>query len=91
MCCPPPPGTDVVVGVRLLSFGVGLAEGAGDEVGVVVGVGAGVTGAGVGVGVAMQLQETLTEFIGPLKVIVSLAGQVMLEGIVMVTETCPLG
>jgi len=45
---------------------------------------------GVGGGVAMQLQETLTEFIGPLKVIVSLAGQVMLEGIVMVTETCPL-
>jgi hypothetical protein len=39
----------------------------------------------------VQLQETLTEFIGPLKVIVSVAGQVMLEGIVMFTETCPLG
>lgn len=46
---------------------------------------------GVGGGVAMQLQETVTEFSGPVKVIVSLAGQVMLEGIVMVTETCPLG
>jgi len=28
---------------------------------------------------------------GPFKVIVSLAGQVMVEGIVMVTETCSLG
>ena len=82
--CPPPSGNDVAVGVRLLSVGVGLAEGVGDGEGAVVGV-------GVGGGVAMQLQETLTEFIGPLKVIVSLAGQVMLEGIVMVTETCPLG
>lgn len=82
VCCPPPLGTDVVVGVRLLSVGVGLAEGVGDGEGAVVGVGG---------GVAMQLQETLTEFIGPLKVIVSLAGQVMVEGIVMVTETCPLG
>jgi hypothetical protein len=87
-CCPPPFGADVVVGVRLLSFGVGLAEGIGDGAGAGVGVSARV---GVGVGVAMQLQETLTEFLGPLKVIVSLAGQVMVEGIVMVMETCPLG
>ncbi len=88
LCCPPPLGTDVVVGVRLLSVGVGLAEGVGDGGGAVVGVRASV---GVGGGVAMQLQETVTEFSGPVKVIVSLAGQVMLEGIVMVTETCPLG
>ncbi len=81
LCCPPPLGTDVVVGV-------GLAEGVGDGGGAVVGVRARV---GVGGGVAMQLQETLTEFRGPLKVIVSLAGQVMLEGTVMVTGTCPLG
>ena len=78
-----------------MSVCVGLAEGVGDGVGVVVGVGVGATGVGVrdgvGVGVAVQLQETLTEFMGPVKVIVSLAGQVMLEGIVMVTETCPLG
>lgn len=88
-CCPPPRGTDVAVGVRLVSVCVGLAESVGDGGGVVVGVGVGV--AGVGVGVAVQLQETLTEFIGPVKVIVSFAGQVMVEGIVMVTETCPLG
>ncbi len=87
-CCPPPLGTDVVVGVRLLSIGVGLAEGVGDGAGAVVGVRARV---GVGGGVAVQLQETLTAFRGPLKVIVSLAGQGMVEGIVMVTETCPLG
>jgi hypothetical protein len=87
--CPPPLGPDVAVGVRLLSVGVGLAKGVGEGVGAVVGVGVGVTG--VGVGVTVQLQETLTEFRGPLKVIVSVAGQVMLEGIVMVTETCPLG
>jgi hypothetical protein len=87
------------VGVRLVSAGVGLAEGVGDGVGAVVGVGDGVeavVGVGVGVtgvgeGVTVQLQETLTEFIGPVKVIVSFAGQVMLEGIVMFTETCPLG
>ncbi len=76
-----------------MSVCVGLAEGVGD--GVAVGVGVGVTGVGVrdgvGVGGAEQLQETLTEFIGPVKVIVSFAGQVMLEGIVMFTETCPLG
>jgi len=89
VCCPPPLGIDVAVGVRLLSVGVGLAEGVGDGVGAVVGVGVGVTG--VGVGVAIQLQETSTEFIGPLKVIESFAGQVMLEGIVMFTETRPLG
>lgn len=86
-CCSPPLGTDVVVGVRLLSVGVGLAEGVGDGAEAGVGVRARV---GVGGGVAMQLQETLTEFSGPLKVIVSVAGQVMVEGIVMVTETCPL-
>lgn len=91
MDCPPPSGPDVAVGVRLLLVGVGLAEGVGDEGGVVVGVGVGVTGGGVGVGVAVQLQETWTEFRGPLKVIVSVAGQVMLAGSVMVTETCPLG
>ena len=89
LCCPPPLGTDVAAGVRLVPVGVGLAEGVGDGVGAVVGVGVGVTG--VGVGVAMQLQETLTEFRGPVKVIVSFAGQVMVEGIVMFTETCPLG
>lgn len=87
-CCPPPLGTGVAVCV-------GLAEGAGDGVAAVVGVGVGVTGAGVGdgvgVGVAVQLQETWTEFAGPVKVIVSFAGQGTLEGIVMVTETCPLG
>lgn len=61
-----------------------------------VGVGVGVAGegvrdgVGVGVGVARQLQETLTEFIGPLKVMVSLAGQEMLAGSVMATDTCPL-
>src|SRR5258708_8499674 len=90
-CCPPPLGTDVAVGVRLVSVCVGLAEGVGDGVGAVVGVGVGVTGVGVGVGVTVQLQETLTAFIGPSKVIASFAGQVMLEGIVMFTETCPLG
>ena len=83
--------------MRLVPVWVGVAEGVGDGVGAVVGAGVGVTGVGVGdsvgvgVGVAMQLQETLTEFIGPVKVIVSLAGQGMVEGIVMVTETCPLG
>jgi hypothetical protein len=87
-CCPPPFGTGVGVLVRLLSVCVGLAEGVGDGEGAVVGVGARV---GIGVGVAVQLQETLTEFVGPVKVIVSLAGQGMVEGIVMVTETCPLG
>ncbi len=95
-CCPPL-GTGVAVGVRLVSVCVGLAEGVGDGVGAVVGVGVGVTGVGVrdsvgvGVGVAVQLQETLTEFTGPVKVIVSFAGQAMVEGIVMFTETCPLG
>ena len=54
-----------------------------------MGVGVSVTGGGVGA--TVQLQETLTELIGPVKVIVSLAGQVILEGIVMVTETCLLG
>jgi hypothetical protein len=98
-CCPLPLGTDVAVGVRLVLVCVGLTDGVGDGVlavvgvgdgvGAIVGVGVGVTG--VGVGVAAQLQETLTEFVGPVKVIVSFAGQVMLEGIVMVTETCPLG
>ena len=96
-CCPLPLGTDVAVGVRLVSVCVELAEGVGDRVGAVVGVGVGVTGVGVresvgvGVGVAVQLQETLTEFVGPVKVIVSCAGQGMVEGIVMFTETCPLG
>src|SRR5258708_1172021 len=88
-CCPPPLGTDVAVGVRLVSVCGGLAEGVGGGVGVVGGVGVGVTGGGVGV--TVQLQETLTAFIGPLKVIASCAGQVMVEGIVMFTETCPLG
>jgi hypothetical protein len=88
-CCPPLLGTDVAVGVRLVSVCVGLAEGVGEGVGAVVGVGGGVTG--VGVGVAVQLQETWTEFRGPVKVIVSCAGQEMLEGIVMVTDPCPLG
>ncbi len=102
-CCPTPLGTDVAVGVRRVSVCVELAEGVGDGVGAVVGVGVGmgvgvgVTGVGVrdsvgvGVGVAVQLQETLTEFVGPVKVIVSFAGQGMVEGIVMFTATCPLG
>ncbi len=91
-CCPPPLGTGVGVLVRLVSVCVGVAEGVGDGVGAVVGVVVGVRDiVGIGVGVAVQLQETLTEFIGPVKVIVSLAGQGMVEGIVMVTETCPLG
>ncbi len=100
-CCPPPLGTGVAVGVRLVPVCVGLAEGVGDGVRAVVGIGVGVTvtvtgvgvgdGVGVGVGVAVQLQETLTEFTGPVKVIVSFAGQETLEGIVMMTETCPLG
>jgi len=94
-CCPPPLGTDVAVGVRLVSVCLELAEGVGDGVGTVVGVGVGVTGVGVrdsvGVGVGVQLQETLTEFVGPVKVIVSFAGQGMVEGIVMFTATCPLG
>ena len=93
----PPLGTDVAVGVRRVSVCLELAEGVGDGVGAVVGVGAcvgvGVTGVGVGVGVgvAVQLQETLTEFVGPVKVIVSFAGQGTVEGIVMFTATCPLG
>ena len=95
--CPPPLGPDVAVGVRLVSVCVELAEGVGDGAGAVVGVGVGLTGVGVrervgvGVGVAVQLQETLTEFVGPVKVIVSFAGQGMGEGIVMFTATCPLG
>ena len=92
-CCPPPLDTDEAVGVRLVAVCVGMTEGVGDGVGVVVGVGVGVdVGVGVtGVGVTLQLQETSTEFIGPVKVIVSFAGQVMLEGIVMFTECFSLG
>jgi len=96
-CCPPPLGTGVAVGVRLVPVCVELAMGAGDGRGAVLGVGVGVTGVGVrdgvgvGVGVAVQLQETLTEFIGPVKVIVSFAGQGVVEGIAMFTETRPLG
>ena len=104
-CCPLPLGTGVEVGVRLLPICVGLAEGAGDGVAAVVGVGDGVVavvgdgvgvtgvgvGDGVGVGVAVHFQETWTEFAGPVKVIVSFAGQGTLEGIVIVTETCALG
>ena len=97
-CCPPPLGTGLGVGVR-------LATGMGDGEGMAVGAGVGVTGVsvrvgmgvgvgdsvGVGVGVATQLQETLTEFAGPVKVIVSFEGQGMLEGTVMFTVTRPLG
>ncbi len=99
-CCPPPLGTGVAVWVVLAEGagdGVVAVVGVGDGVVAVVGVGVGVTavgvgdGVGVGVGVAAQLQETWTEFAGPVKVIVSFAGQGTLEGIVMVTETCPLG
>ena len=96
-CCPPPLGTDVAVGVRLVSVCVGLAEGVGDGIGAVVGVSVGLTGVGVGdsvgvgVGVAAQLQVTLTEFIGPVKVIVSFEGQGMLEGTAIFTRTRPLG
>ena len=87
----------MAVGVRLVPVCVELAMGAGDGRGAVLGVGVGVTGVGVrdgvgvGVGVAVQLQETLTEFIGPVKVIVSFAGQGVVEGIAMFTETRPLG
>jgi hypothetical protein len=89
---PPPFWIGGAVGVRLLLVCVGLAEDLGAGVEAVVGVGAGVGAVlGVGVGVTVQLQETLTEFMGPVKVIVSFAGQVMVEGIVMVTEACPLG
>lgn len=88
-CCPLPIGTDVTVGVRLAMVCVGIAEGVGDGVGTVVSVDVGV--AGVSVGVTLQLQEIVTEFIGPVKMMVSSAGQVMLEGIVMFTDTFPLG
>lgn len=96
MRCPPLPVTDVAVGVRLVLVCVGLAASVGDGTGAVVGIDVGVVGGvgggvGEGVGVAAQLQETLTEFIGPVKVIVSLAGQEMLEGTVMFTEACPWG
>lgn len=96
-CCPPTLGTGVAVAVDvgLVLVCVGLLERVGDGVGAVVGAGVGVTavavGDGVGVGDAVQLHETWTEFIGPVKVIVSFAGQEMGEGIVMFTVTCPLG
>jgi len=86
----------VAVGLGLLAACVGLAETVGDGEGAVVGVGAGVAGegvsngVGVGVGVARQLQETLTAFVGPVKVIVSFAGQAMVDDTVMDTDTCPL-
>src|SRR5258708_37142564 len=95
-CCPQPLGTDVAVGVRLVSVCVELAEGVGDGVGAVMGVGVGGIGVGVrdsvgvGVGVAVQLQETLTEFVGAVKEIVSFAGRVMMEAIVMFTASCSL-
>jgi len=98
--CPLPLRADVAVGVGpgLLAVCVGPTEGVGvgNWVGADVGVGVGVVGegvrdgVGVGVGVAWQLQETLTEFADPINVIVSFVGQVMLDGRVMVTETCPL-
>lgn len=67
-----------------------MAVGVGDGVGETVGVGVRVT-TGVCVEVTVQFQAMSTEFLGPVKVIVSFAGQVMLEGIVMFTETCFLG
>lgn len=87
-CWPPPLGTGVAVGVRLVVVCVGIAKGVAGGVGVgaIVGVGVNVTG----VGVTMQLQEIVTEFIGPVMVIVSLAGQVMLAGIVMSRVSFPL-
>jgi len=88
-CCTPPLGTDVAVGVRLVPVCVAMAVGVGEGVGETVGVGVRVTG--VIVEVTVQLQAISTEFLGPVKVIVSFAGQVMLEGIVMFTETCFLG
>lgn len=106
-CCPVPPPDDTVgvapgvaesvgltVGVSVLSVGIGegVAEGEGD--GVAVGDGEGVgegVGDGVGVGVARQLQDTLTLLFCPLKVIVALAGQGVLAGIVMATFTWPRG
>ena len=101
MRCPPLPVTDdVAVDVRLVLVCVGLAASVGDGTGAVVGIDVGVVGGvgdgvgesvGVGVGVAAQLQEALTEFIGPVKVIVSLAGQEMLEGTAMFTEACSWG
>jgi hypothetical protein len=86
--------TDVTVGVGVvLPVCAGLAEGVGERVRAVVGVGIGVAGVGegVGVGVGVQLHETLTMFAGPLKMIVSFAGQVMLAGMVMFTVSCFLG
>ena len=94
LCCPPLAGADVAVGAGPLPVCVGPAGGVGE--GGKPAVGVGVRGAGVreGVGVgedcARQLQETATEFAGPVKVIVPLAGQVMVGGTVMLTETRPL-
>ena len=90
LCGPPLLDTGVALGVRLPSVGAGLAAVVGDGRGAALGVGIG-DGADIGVGVDAQLQETLTEFTGPLKVIVPFAGQAMLEGTVMATEMCPLG
>ena len=99
--CPPPAGRGVVVGVtvgvRLVS-GVGLrvavGEGVGDGVGDGVGVGVGVTGVGEGVGdgvgVGVQLHCTFTVFDGAAKVMFPRAGQLIVEDMVIVTETCPL-
>src|SRR5947209_2273598 len=81
LCAPPLLSTGVALGVGLPSLGAGLAAGVGDVGGAAVGVGMG-DGVGVGVGIAGQLQETLTEFTGPVKVIVPFAGQAMLEGTV---------
>ena len=79
-------GVGAVVG---FDVGAGVAGGGvRGGVAVVVGVRDGVS---VGVGVARHLQETLTEFVGPLKVIVSLAGHVTVEGTVMLTKTRPWG
>ncbi len=78
-------GTGLAVGVAVLSEAVG--DGVGGDVG--VGDGEGV-GDGVGVGVALHFQDTLTLFArAELKVIVALAGQVVLAGIVMVTFFWP--
>jgi hypothetical protein len=97
-CCPVPPPDETVgvavgvtEGVRpIVGVGERVGEGVGDGEGVVDGEGVGDgkgVGDGVGVGVALQLQDTLTLLFCPLKVIVALAGQVVLDGIVMTTFT----
>lgn len=98
-CCPVPPPDDTVgvalavpvgveptVGVAALSVGDGVGVGDGEGVGDGVGEGVG-DGVGDGVGVALQLQDTVALLcpLKALKVIVALAGQVTLPGMLMTT------